>query len=82
MKKVRTKAAFETKAHRVISRKPGEIIRMPDEDYEEVKDLVEVINEPSDQPVGAPPGTLVAGLGIDVNETIHTIDHGPGKKKK
>jgi len=82
MKRVKTKAAFETKAHRVISRRPGEIIRMPDEDYEEVKDMVEVLAESA----GAPPGTLIAGLGINVNETIHTVDHGPGtgpgKKKK
>jgi len=78
MKTVRTKAAFETKAHQVISRRAGETIRMPDEDYEEVKDLCTLINEPA----GAPPGTLVTGLGIDVNETIHIVDHGPGKKKK
>ena len=45
MKKVKTKAAFKTKAHRVISRGPGEIITMADEDYEEVKDLVEVLDE-------------------------------------
>jgi hypothetical protein len=82
MKTVRTKAAFETKAHQVISRRPGETIRMPDEDYEEVKDLCTLLDEPSGQPAGAPPGALVAGLGIDVNETIHTVDHGPGKKKK
>jgi hypothetical protein len=71
MKKVRTKAAFETRANRVISRGPGEIIRMGDEDIAEVADLVEVIEE------AAPPG-----LGISVNETIQTVDHGPGKKKK
>jgi hypothetical protein len=70
MKKVKTKAVFETQAHRVISRRSGEIIRMPDEDYEEVKDLVEIIEEPA------------AGLGVSVNETILTVDHGPGKKKK
>lgn len=45
MKKVKTKGLFETKAHRVISREAGEIIRMPDEDYEEVKDLCEVLEE-------------------------------------
>ncbi|MHA1225264.1 MAG: hypothetical protein ACTSPV_00810 [Candidatus Hodarchaeales archaeon] len=45
MKRVKTKAPFKTKAHRVISRGAGEIINMPDEDYEEVKDLVEVIEE-------------------------------------
>jgi hypothetical protein len=82
MKRVKTKAAFETRAHRVISRRSGEIIQMPDEDYEEVKDLVELIEEPADTPAGAPPGTLVTGLGINVNETIHITDHGPGKKKK
>lgn len=82
MKKVKTKSAFETRAHRVVSRKPGEIIQMPDEDYEEVKDLVEVLNETATTPAGAPPGVLCVGLGINVNETIHTVDHGPGKKKK
>lgn len=45
MKKIKTKGAFETKAHRVISKQPGEIICMPDEDYEEVKDLCEVLEE-------------------------------------
>jgi len=45
MKKVKTKAAFKTKAHRVISRGAGEIITMADEDYEEVKDLVELIED-------------------------------------
>jgi len=41
--KVKTKGPFETKAHRVISRAAGETIVMPPEDYEEVKDLVEVL---------------------------------------
>jgi len=41
--KIKTKGAFETKAHRVISKKAGEIINMPEEDYLEVKDLCEVI---------------------------------------
>lgn len=45
MKKVKTKGAFETKTHRVISREAGEIICMPDEDYNEVKDLCEVLDE-------------------------------------
>jgi len=45
MIKVKTKAPFETKSHRVICKEPGEIIIMPDEDYEEVKDLCEVIHE-------------------------------------
>ena len=45
MKKVKTKGSFETKAHRVIAREAGEIIKMPDEDYEEVKDLCEIIKE-------------------------------------
>lgn len=44
--KVRTKGFFETKAHRVISRVIDQVIVMPEEDYEEVKDLCEVI-EPS-----------------------------------
>ena len=43
--KVKTKEAFVTKAHRVISKGAGEIINMPDEDYEEVKDKVTVIKE-------------------------------------
>jgi hypothetical protein len=47
MKKVKTKSAFATRAHGVISRRPGEIIRMPDEDYEEVKNLVELLEEPT-----------------------------------
>ena len=41
--KVKTKGPFETKAHRVISRKAGEIIIMPDEDYEEVADMCEIL---------------------------------------
>ena len=43
MKRVKTKEPFITKAHRVICKKPDEIINMPDEDYEEVKDKVTVI---------------------------------------
>lgn len=43
MKKVKTKEAFKTKAHRVISKGAGEIINMPDEDYEEVRDKVTII---------------------------------------
>jgi len=45
MKRVKTKEPFITKAHRVICKKPGEIINMPDEDYEEVKDKIELIEE-------------------------------------
>jgi len=41
--KVKTKAPFVTKAHHVICKKAGEIINMPKEDYNEVKDMVEVI---------------------------------------
>lgn len=74
MKRVKTKAAFETKTSRVISRGPGEIIRMGDEDIAEVNDLVDIIEDES--PV------LAAGLGISVAEVIQTVDHGPGKKKK
>jgi len=44
--KVKTKKPFITKAHRVICKRPGEIINMPDEDYEEVKDKVEAIEQP------------------------------------
>lgn len=43
--KVKTLGAFETKAHRVISKGPGEIINMPDEDYKEVKDLCEALDK-------------------------------------
>ena len=45
MTKVRTKGAFVTKAKQIIAKEAGEIICMPDEDYEEVKDLCEVIEE-------------------------------------
>jgi hypothetical protein len=47
MIKVKTKAAFETKAHRVISRGPGEVINMPEADFKEVEDKVEVLDKPS-----------------------------------
>jgi len=43
--KVKTKGPFETKAHRVISKKADEIIVMPLEDYEEVADLCEVLED-------------------------------------
>ena len=43
--KVKTKAPFVTKAHRVICKKAGEIINMPEEDYEEVKDKVIVLKD-------------------------------------
>ena len=46
MPKVKTKTDFITKAHRVISRGPGEVINMPDEDYQEVKDKVTLIERP------------------------------------
>lgn len=74
MKKIKTLAAFETKTNRVIANKRGEIIRMPDEDYEEVKDLVELLEDLNPAPI--------AGLGVSVAETIMTVDHGPGRKKK
>lgn len=47
--RVKTREAFTTKAHRVISKGAGEIINMPEEDYEEVKDkvvLLDSINKP------------------------------------
>ena len=44
--KVKTKGYFETKAHRVISRVIDQVIVMPEEDYEEVKNLCEVIEPP------------------------------------
>lgn len=47
MKKVKTLGPFETKKSRVISRQAGEIIRMSNEDYEEVKNLVELLEEPA-----------------------------------
>jgi len=43
--KVKTKGPFETKAHRVISRQAGEVIIMPLEDYEEVADLCEILED-------------------------------------
>jgi hypothetical protein len=46
MIKVKTLTAFETKAHRVISRGPDEVIRMPEEDLEEVRDKVKVLDRP------------------------------------
>jgi len=49
MKRVKTKEPFITKAHRVICKKPGEIINMPDEDYEEVKSKVVVISGTEDE---------------------------------
>ena len=45
MIKVRVKEPFETKVHRVIAKQKGEIINMPEEDYEEVEDLVERIEK-------------------------------------
>lgn len=72
MKKIKTKGPFITKTNRVIAREAGEIIRMPDEDYEEVKDLVELLEEEKPH----------KGLGISVNETIQTVEHGPGSGKK
>lgn len=45
MVKVKTKGPFETKRSRVIASKKGEIIRMSREDYLEVKDLCEVLEE-------------------------------------
>lgn len=93
MKRVRTKAAFETRANRVISRGPGEIIRMGDEDIAEVAELVEILeywystlnSNETDNIVSSPMNTTLAepsGLGISVAEVIQTVDHGPGKKKK
>ena len=43
--RVKTKEAFITKAHRVISKGVGEIINMPEEDYEEVKDKVILLDK-------------------------------------
>ena len=43
--KVKTKGSFVTKAHRFISKGPGETMQMPREDYEEVVDLCEVLEE-------------------------------------
>ncbi len=51
MKRVKTKEPFITKAHRVICKKPDEIIKMPDEDYEEVKGLVILVDEKKSKPV-------------------------------
>ena len=65
MIKVKTKAPFETKSHRVICKEPGEIILMPDEDYEEVKDLCEVIKEKSTKGKSSS-----EGLSINVSEEV------------
>jgi len=43
--KVKTKGPFKTKVHVVISKKAGEIIDMPCEDYEEVADLCELLED-------------------------------------
>jgi len=43
--RVKTKEAFITRAHRVISKGAGEIINMPEEDYEEVKDKVILLDK-------------------------------------
>ena len=43
--RVKTREAFVTKAHRVISKGAGEIINMPEEDYEEVKDKVILLDK-------------------------------------
>ena len=43
--KVKTKGPFKTKAHQVICKKAGEVILMPREDYEEVADLCEILEE-------------------------------------
>ena len=56
--KIRTKGFFETKAHRVISRVIDQVIVMPDEDYEEVKDLCEVIEPPPEKKVTEPPKVI------------------------
>ena len=41
--KIKTLGAFTTTANRVISKKAGEIINMPEEDYREVEKLCEII---------------------------------------
>jgi len=56
--KVKTKGPFETKAHRVISRAAGEVIVMPPEDYEEVKDLVEVLEPRKERTDGTGKGKI------------------------
>jgi len=45
MMRVKTREAFTTKAHRVISKGADEIINMPEEDYEEVKDKVILLDK-------------------------------------
>jgi hypothetical protein len=46
MKRVITKSAWgPTKAHGAISKRAGEQFEISDEDYEEVKDLCELIDE-------------------------------------
>ena len=43
--KIKTKGPFVTRAHRFISKGPGEVMQMPREDYEEVADMCEVLEE-------------------------------------
>ena len=48
MKLVRTKGPFITTAHHAVSRKAGEVFALLDEDYEEVKDMCEVLDGEED----------------------------------
>ena len=43
--KVKTLCAYKPRANHVISRGAGEVINMPEADYEEVKDLVIVLDK-------------------------------------
>ena len=45
-----SKEPFETTIHRVIARKAGERIRIPAEDYEEVKDKCELVKDLDEKP--------------------------------
>lgn len=44
MKLVKTKGPFITTAHHAVSRKAGEVFELPDEDYEEVKNMCELVD--------------------------------------
>lgn len=51
MKLVRTKSAWgPTKAHHAISKGPGEVFELNDDDYAEVKDLCELIIDQKQKP--------------------------------
>jgi len=68
MKKIKSLAPFKTKAHSVISRMSGEIINIPDEDYEEVKDKCEVLDDPGRKKRAVPKDFSGSEIEDDVEE--------------